>query len=55
MSGAGMNSWSHLRNIQVAVSKPLPERGTVPFFLADSQKLGQSPAVLKHLVAKRDE
>jgi uncharacterized coiled-coil protein SlyX len=32
-----------------AVSKPVPERGTVPFSLADSEKLGQSPTVLKRL------
>jgi hypothetical protein len=33
-----------------AVSKPFAERGTVPFFLEDSEKLGQSPTVLKLLL-----
>jgi hypothetical protein len=35
-----------------AVSKPSAERGTVPFFLADSEKSGQSPTVLKLLLVE---
>ena len=32
--------------------KTVSEKGTVPFFLADSEKLGQSPTVLKRLLRK---
>jgi hypothetical protein len=44
-----------VKNFDLTVSrssfKTASEKGTVPFFLADSKKLGQSPAVLKlHLI-----
>jgi hypothetical protein len=35
-----------------AVSKPLPEKGTVPFFSQGAEKLGQSPTDLKPLLVE---
>jgi exosortase len=37
-----------------AVSKPSAEKGTAPFFLEDSEKLGQPPTVLKRLADSQE-